>query len=159
MTPRDRKIYEFFENNPIRTLNKFIKTYCGSMLGYGLYRDVYEYKIDTNYVIKIEDTSKGSFSNVIEWRTWNDNEEWKAFSKWLAPSIAIDETGQILVQRRVIHKTIDKYPKVVPNLFTDFKIQNYGWIGKQFVCCDYGGLLVRSRLGMKKAKWWDIESK
>lgn len=156
MTNEDREVYDFFHNNSVKALNNFTKKYCGSYLGKGLYRTVYNYKVNSNYVVKIEDTSKGSFSNVVEWRIWQDNEEWKKFSKYLSPSIAIDETGQILVQRKVEFKSIDNYPSKMPSVFSDFKIQNYGWIGNQIVCVDYAGLLSRvnfqASLRLKKVK-------
>jgi len=57
------------------------------------------------------------------------------------------------------------YPPKVPLFFTDLKIENYGWIGDQFVCVDYGSVyfstMIPVRRGkmmlFKRAKWWTVE--
>jgi len=72
----------------------------------------------------------------------DNNKEWKWFGKYLAPIELINETGDILVQRRVEFKEKKFYPKKIPILFTDIKQANFGWIDGQFVCCDYAYLLM-----------------
>ena len=39
---------------PVLSLRRFIKERCGPLIGDGLYRDVYEYKLDPRFVVKIE---------------------------------------------------------------------------------------------------------
>ncbi|HEX5704862.1 MAG TPA: hypothetical protein VFX97_16815 [Pyrinomonadaceae bacterium] len=141
-----------------KKLRTQIKYLCAEDLDYGLYRDVYVFKQDRRYVVKVErDMSTGQFANVTEWRNWIDNEEWKEFSRWLAPCHAITESGQILIQRRVYSHSLDHYPERIPALFTDTKRTNFGWIGSRFVCCDYSYLLSAS-FRLKKVKWWDVDS-
>lgn len=51
------------------------------------------------------------------------------------------------------------YPDRMPAFLTDMKRTNYGLIGKQVVCHDYGtNLLMQMGLTkrMKKADWWDL---
>jgi hypothetical protein len=157
---KDREIYDWFQQIRTGNLVHFINKHCGKLLGKGLYRDVYELKGDKDYVIKIQRAmTQGDFSNALEWNYYQRNEDWDRLIRWLAPAIAIDETSQILVQRRAIFKTIDKYPEKMPSIFSDFKIQNYGWIDKKFVCVDYAGLLLGNTLRLKRAKWWDVNDK
>lgn len=108
------------------------------MLGSGCYRDVYVLKQNPNYVVKIErDPSTGAFCNVTEWRNWVTYKDFKFLSDWLAPCELITETGQMLIQRRVTHKRRKDYPKYVLAVLCDLKLNNFGWIGDKFVCCDY----------------------
>lgn len=158
MTKKDREIYEWFNKIKTKNVSSFIRKFCGKFLDKGLYRDVYLLKRNLSYVVKIQrNMQAGDFSNAIEWHTWTQIEEYKPLSKYLAPSVAIDETGQILIQKRAIFKSIDNYPDKMPSLFSDFKISNYGWISGQIVCVDYAGLLVGHGLKMKKARWWNID--
>lgn len=160
MNKKDREIYDWFNRLRTGNLTNFINKHCGKLLDKGLYRDVYDLKRDKDYVVKIQrEMSLGDFSNALEWTIWTRNEEWNEFSKYLAPSIAIDDTGQILIQKKVEFKTIEHYPANMPSMFTDFKIQNYGWIGNQIVCVDYASLLIGYTMRMKKVEWWDINAK
>ncbi len=140
-----------------KSITEIKKLICGKKLGYGVHRTVYILKQDPDYVVKIErDFRKGMFANVTEWRNYMDNLHWHWFAKWLAPCVMIDEPGRILIQKRVVQ---DKrpYPKKIPALFTDLKKCNFGWIGDQFVCCDYSSLLtvIKSKTNkpMRYAKW------
>lgn len=151
-----KKVFAHLKN---KSLKQFIKEMCGEKLGTGLYRDVYVLKDYPDYVVKIErDMGSGMFSNAHEWRHWVQNEDWKWFSQWLAPCEAINETGNILIQRRVTHGKRKDYPKYIPTFFTDLKYRNFGWIGDQFVCCDYAFIpfyiVQEGKNKMKYAKWW-----
>ena len=139
-----------------KTVAQVKKQLCGELLGSGVYRDVYVFKQSPQHVIKIErDMSTANFTNVTEWRNYIDLREWKSFSKYLAPCEAISQTGQILVQQRIRHGQKNEYPKQIPAYFTDIKRSNYGWIGTQFVCCDYPMLLsvTKSKNPQKKVNW------
>lgn len=141
------------------SINQIKKRLCGDLIGQGLYRDVYVLKQYPDFVVKIEvDMSKGTFANVTEWRNYINNKEWKWFSKWLAPCVLIDTTGKVLIQKRVRHRRRKDYPKYLPALFTDLKLSNFGWIGDNFVCCDYSFFPIYFlKVGsskMKVAKWW-----
>lgn len=137
------------------SLLAYRRAFCGEKIGRGVYRDVYICKVDPHFVVKIErDMSEGYFTNVMEWRNWIDNKDWKQLSNWLAPCEAITESGQLLIQRRVQQYKSRPFPEKIPAIFTDLKRQNFGWIGQRFVCCDYPLFLIRG-FYWKKAKWWD----
>lgn len=145
-----------------KKLNAVCRILCGDKIGTGITREVYVLKQNPNYVVKIQvDPSKGVFANVLEFTNYCDFREVSAFGHYLAPCELITETGQVLIQRRVEFRKRKDYPKYIPAVFTDLKIQNYGWIGDQFVCCDYPFLLL---LGtdpkkIKYAKWRNVNDK
>ena len=146
------------------TISQRMKLVCGKRIGRGLYRDVFIFKHDPNYVVKVErDQSTAQFANVTEWRNYIDNKEWKWFAKYLAPCEYISVDGRILIQRRVEHRDHKEYPKEIPAMFCDVKYQNFGWIGKQFVCCDYSFIpfyiVSVGKSKYKRAKWWDHTAK
>ncbi len=136
-------------------VNKLVKALCGELLGSGVYRDVYAFSGFPEYVIKIErDMNKGIFANVTEWRNYIDNAEFKWLEQQLAPCILINQTGQVLVQRRVEHRARKEYPKFIHWIFTDVKLSNFGWIGNRFVCCDYSFLKMDLNVHkVQVAKW------
>lgn len=139
----------------LRTIMRHI---CGEQLGEGLFRDVYVMKQDKRFVVKVErDMSTGMFANATEWRNYVDNHEDQQIGPWLAPCEAVNETGQILIMRRIRHEPLVSYPKHVPSCFTDLKRTNYGFLGARFVCCDYS-FLLRVPFRMKRAKWWELGS-
>lgn len=136
------------------------------MIDGGAYRHVYILKQNPNYVVKIEvDPSLAQFANATEWRNYVNNKEWDYLKDWLAPCEIINETGQVMIQRRVTRegKKPKDYPTHVPFVFTDLKRENFGWIGEKFVCCDYSYLLtfiVKSgKSKYKRAKWWNYADK
>lgn len=140
-----------------KTKSAFKKKYCGKKIGTGLYRDVYIFRPDDRYVVKIEKSmATAIFANVTEWRNYINNMSWKRFAKWLAPCEAISKSGEILIQQRVT-RIVDggkkEYPSKIPSLFTDTKYFNFGWIGRNFVCFDYS-FLVSTDFRMKRVKWW-----
>lgn len=138
-----------------KSIAQLKKTVCGEQIGYGLYRDVYVLKQNPSYVVKIErDMSTGAFANVCEWRNYIDLKDWKWFSEWMSPCELINQTGQVLIQRRTTAGKRKDYPKHIPAFFTDTKLSNFGWIGDRFVCHDYSSLLCVSKTKMKYVKWW-----
>lgn len=140
---------------PTQDVKKFKKDFCGDFINNGIHRDVYIFKPDERYVVKIERNTKGTdFTNASEWRNYINCVSWTQFSKWLAPCEYISWSGRILIQRRIKHKAPELYPKKIPSLFTDLKYSNYGWIGKQFVCCDYPFLILGVKFRMKTTRWW-----
>lgn len=139
-----------------KTIAQIIKFNCGEKIGEGVHRDVYELKTNPEYVVKIErDPSTGDFANVTEWRNYINNKDWKFLGQWLAPCELINETGQVMIQRRVEHRRRKDYPKYIPSVFTDLKLRNFGWIGDRFVCCDYSFMpFTLGKNKMKYVKWW-----
>lgn len=139
-----------------RSVDSIAKSICAEFIGTGMYRDVYVYKHNSEYVVKIErDPSRSVFANVSEWLNYINHKEWGWFEKWLAPCEAINETGQILIQKRVYWdgKKKSDYPKKIPTIFTDTKYKNFGWIENRLVCCDYSFLVIKS-IEMRRARWW-----
>lgn len=125
---------------------------CGNQLGEGSARTVFECRLNSDLVVKIE-TKGGSFQNVTEWETWRVWSECKDVAKWLAPCVEISACGTVLLQKRTAN-ILGKLPDKVPFFLTDLKRSNYGKIGNQLVCHDYGNLIPELSSKMKKAEWW-----
>lgn len=155
---KQSEIISIVKNTPTLT-KSFEKKYCGDFLGKGIYREVFLFKPDHRFVVKLERSilkNDLSFQNVGEWRNWCEHLHYTAVSKFLAPCLTINISSQILIQRRAT-RPIDgddrKPPKMIPNLLTDTKLFNFGWIGDDFVSFDYS-FMIRTDLKMKKAKYW-----
>lgn len=148
-----KAFYKHGEKNPSE--EETIKKFTSYKLSFGTYRDVYVLRDNPNYVLKIQKPNDtGSFANALEYRNWVTLRR-KPIGKYLAPCHVITMDGSILIQSRVLQsQVIAHYPKKIPNLFTDNKIQNYGWIRDQFVCCDYSYLLIGVQYKLKPVKWW-----
>ncbi len=111
---------------------------CGDKLGEGAYRSVFEFDHIKNTVIKI---SHDNNANITEYEVWK-NVIGTKHEKWFAPCITISPCGHFLIQKRVRPITDqDKLPKRMPDMFTDIKKSNFGFIGKQLVCHDYQFLI------------------
>lgn len=122
----------------------------GKKIGSGCYRDVYHCKLDYSLVVKIE-KEEGEFHNIKEWNIWKEL-EYSPLKKWLAPCISISNDGKILIQKKIEFGRKKEYPKKVPAWFTDVQPKNFGFIGKQLVCCDYGSTIVTRKFDDKKMK-------
>lgn len=161
LSKEDKALLKKFESRTNISIRGALRYDCGELLGRGLNRDVYVCKHNPNYVVKIQRTV--NFDNIIEWEIWGFLWHTDWYRRWFADCITITESGLILVQKRVTHGIRKDYPKKVPKFFTDFKIQNYGWIGDQFVCCDYSNVLGMLTGFMTKdlrtAKWWICDNK
>lgn len=129
----------------------------GEMIGLGVHRKVGVFKPDKSLVIKCAIECPNI--NILEDEIWQMVKD-TDIAKWFAPCVAISECGMFLLQKRVETKPRSEYPKLVPSFFGDLKYRNFGWIGKQLVCCDYAGFIASSMSHkwngkMKKAEWWD----
>ena len=148
---------ELLKNIKGKTLKEIIQKVCDKKIGSGAYRDVYSIIGNDKYVIKIErNMSNGQFANVCEWRNYIDSKDWEFLSNRLAPCIAINETGQVLIQQKTTKGKRKDYPKYIPFFFTDLKLSNFGFINNRFVCHDYSTFLTYEIEAekMKYAKWW-----
>jgi len=137
-----------------KELQNFI---CGKKLGYGAYRDVYEFSIDNSFVIKIAKDEEGRAVNLLENKLWWEISE-TPIAKWFAPVISVSEAGEYLIQKKIEVLPKEQYPKKIPYFFTDTKYSNFGWLkGKGFVCCDFGSFNIFRGLNskMKKVDWWE----
>jgi hypothetical protein len=149
------EIERIYFNANVITSDMF-RLICGEKLGSGAYREVYRYALDTSLVIKIE-TGSQSFSNIIEWETWNEVRHTAGmkhdYAKYFAPCIAISPCGTLLLQKYARPVCLEELPKEVPRFFTDLKQANFGIYNGNFVCLDYGmHLLMTHGLSNKKRK-------
>lgn len=135
-----------------------LDSFLGAFLGSGVYRDVYEFAPNPNYVIKLE--KEVSFCNVQEHLLW-DQLKWlsgdlKQVKDWFAPVKWISADGRFLCMKRTIPvKPSDKLPDAVPGFLTDVKVDNFGFIGKRLVCHDYGSThpITDQDLTLTKITW------
>lgn len=132
--------------------------FIGKRLGYGIHRTVYEVPTDKSLVLKVAtDAPEINFLEMEIWRMVKDTE----IAKWFAPCELISDYGVFLLQKKATRRGHGEYPKMIPSFFGDCKYDNFGWIGKQFVCVDYAGYIASSMSHkwngkMKKADWWEV---
>lgn len=122
----------------------------GKKIGSGCYRDVYLCRLDTSLVVKIEKENR-EFHNIKEWNIWEEI-KYSKLKKWFAPCIDISEDGKVLIQQKIEFGRKKDYPKKVPSFFTDVQPKNFGFIGKQLTCCDYGSTIITRSFDDKKQK-------
>ena len=107
---------------------------CAELLGEGLSRKVYVYKLDPSLVVKFE-FHGGYFQNVIEWKTWIDMLG-NRYRRWFAPCREISPCGTVLIMERATQFPDKSFS--VPGFFEDVKHDNFGLIDGKVVCVDYG---------------------
>ena len=135
----------------------FVTSICGHYIGSGSYRSVFDYNLDDRYVVKIEPCNTNC--NMVEYMIWDEvkglinNLEW--VKKWFAPVKWISPNGRILIMRKTTQKPNKKMPEKIPAFLWDIRADNFGWIGKNFVCHDYGQFynMIHYPKKMVKAKW------
>jgi hypothetical protein len=107
---------------------------CGDKISEGQYRAVFDCDLFKGYVVKVSYTP---FANITEFEVWQAVKG-TPHAKWFAPCLNISPCGHFLIQKKVrAISDKDKLPKKLPNVFTDIKKTNFGFIGKQLVCHDY----------------------
>lgn len=127
----------------------------GGVIGSGITRTVYEYTMNSEFVLKVE-TSGASFQNAMEWNTWQELKD-TPLGEWLAPIHSISPCGLYLLQHRTRRPLDSKYPTKLPAFLTDQKRDNYGVLPSgRFVCHDYGTCLqfINQPGRLVKADWW-----
>lgn len=111
-----------------------VELLCGMKLGSGQFRDVYQCNIIRNAVVKVSTEPQ---ANWCEYNVWQSVADQK-YAKWFAPVLWISPGGHLLIMQKArMLKYEDKKPAKIPSFFTDLKLSNFGWIGKQLVCTDY----------------------
>lgn len=114
-------------------LSDFTDMFVGNEIGKGHARWVYEFRMNSKHVVKIDHA--GKFDNVSEWDIWhNASDEAK---KFLAPCVRISSCGRVMIQHRTKPVKLEELPKLVPAFLADLKLENWGKIGKKVVCHDY----------------------
>lgn len=139
-------------DNPIQAYD-VLRMFLDEIVGEGETRMVYRTDLIRGYVFKVD--KENSWDNIREFEFWQAIKDNKDFSKWFAPSPLISGNGQILMQKvikPITNKNRHKIPTQAPYVFTDRKESNYGFIGNQFVCCDYAFSLDKSLANQTKLK-------
>lgn len=133
---------------------------CGKLLGSGVYRDVFECKLNDSLVVKVEiqnDNGYRTFMNVQEMHFWNMFNSIPAVKQWCAPCEFLSPDGHILLQKRVEPlRAADRasMPDKLPAFLTDLKYDNFGLLDGRIVCVDYGGCIMNPETKLRKAEWW-----
>lgn len=134
-------------------LSDFTDMFVGGLIAHGNSRSVYDYRLNKNYVIKID--RSGQFDNVSEWDIWHNLKDKPEVAKFLAPCIHISSCGRVLIQRKTKPVKSEDLPEQVPAFFHDLKLQNWGKIGKNVVCHDYANhSFFTMGMDLVKAEWW-----
>lgn len=140
------------KQNVVDELTDFI---CGKKLGSGKFRDVYVYRENNSYVVKVAKDGAGCRHNMMEYEVWVQTPD--RLAKWLAPCSRISEYGSYLIQQRVEPIGPEKSPKRVPAFFADTHSGNWGYLKGKPVCVDYGyvnpGIKEPMKLVTKKWKF------
>lgn len=130
---------------------------CGKQLGEGIHRKVFECRLRDDLVVKVEDDGENFwrfFANAHEMRFWNDHRDYQPVAKWLAPCRYLSPDGRILLQDRCESITrAYELPEKMPSFLTDFKRENFGWLGGNLVCLDYATAIPNPNIRLKKAHW------
>lgn len=137
---------------------------CGKYLGAGIHREVFEYKPDPKWVIKIDIGDR--HANIMEEEIWAHVVDviqkvgGRQLKDWFAPVKQLSPCGRVVLQRKCNTKfDRDKFPKKIPDFFSDTKYQNWGLLNGLVVCFDYANNLALTNglfTGkMKPANWWE----
>lgn len=127
---------------------------CGDKLGEGIHRQVFECKLRTDLVVKVEtNTTYRDFANVREMKFWTDNFHASKISKWLAPCEFLSPDGYVLLQKRTHVLRQNELPAKLPAFLTDIKPGNFGLYDGRVVCHDYAMVIDQISLTLKKAEW------
>lgn len=133
--------------------------FCGEKIGSGVYRDVYECRVNPDLVVKVEIVPEGgwrTFSNVAEMKFWNEYSHSKSIARWLAPCEYLSPDGYILLQRRcepVTRADLKRLPTRLPEFLEDIKLENFGWLNGKLVCVDYAINTLEAMTKLKKVTW------
>lgn len=149
----DKRLEEYF---PTILSKELLHLFTGRQIGFGCFRDVYECAIDPERLVIKFEFKDISFSNVIEWDTWQAL-RYSDYSKWFAPCKFISPCGRILIQERTEKVSTKELPRFLPVFFTDTKKDNFGMLDGRIVCHDYGfNRLIEEGLAKKvrKVNWY-----
>lgn len=109
---------------------------CDKLISSGMSRAVWTSKTLPDCVVKIEEAG-GMFQNIVEWETW-ERVRGTAAERWFAPCKWISPNGAVLIMEKTKPASRHLYPEKMPIDLGDFKRCNYGMVGRQLVCHDYG---------------------
>lgn len=115
----------------------FLKAVCKDRLGDGMFREVWVWDPNPEWVVKFE-TAGEEFQNIIEWKVWDAAPAW--LRRWLAPCVRISPFGTVLWQCRCAPIDDAKIPTKIPKILQDYHKGNWGIYEKRPVLFDYGFL-------------------
>ena len=134
-----------------------VSSICGEEIGRGCFRSVYDYNLDNKYIVKLE--PKNTNCNTVEWMIWEEvkglNGELAWVKDWFAPVKWISPNGRVLIMRKTKEESNLDQPIKAPKFLWDAKPDNFGWIGGNYVCHDYGQFynMIHYPKGMRNIKW------
>lgn len=120
-----------------------LNSLLGRKLGYGVYRSVFDHQLNPKHVIKLEPAAP--FCNPTEYLIWQ-NVFWLQgdlkirVKDWFAPVHWISPGGHVLCMSKTEPRPAKRRPAKIPSFLWDVKQENFGWIGNNFVCHDYGNI-------------------
>jgi hypothetical protein len=127
---------------------------CGSLIGEGIHRRVFECAIRRDLVVKVEDSDNRYFANVIEQKFWDDHQYTPQVSKWLAPCEYMSPDGRILLQTRCDPVPAGmRMPDKLPGFLSDLKRSNFGLLDGRIVCVDYAMTIPSPSVRLKRVDW------
>jgi len=121
---------------------------CGSEIGRGMTRHVFECRLRPELVVKVERGDRSHFQNILEWHVWS-RVAGTAYEQWFAPVEHLSHEGRLLLMWKTEPLRADELPKKMPAFFTDLKARNFGVLQGRVVCHDYGSTLL-NEVGMTK---------
>ena len=134
--------------------------FLGDLLGYGISRYVFDFKMDKRWVVKVDCSDRNA--NVIENNIFVEAMQYdKRLLRWFAPCGQMSRCGRVMLQRKCTMPKQSQYPKNIPDFFVDTKYQNWGLLNGKVVCFDYAGTIL-SKLGNYKmipADWWSHKAR
>lgn len=110
---------------------------CGAKIGSGINRTVFVYRINPEWVVKVEVGNDGNWQNINEYKTWLRAQDLPA-RRWFAPVEWISNNGRVMLQQRTTPVDPKKLPAKMPAFLCDFKHENYGMLNGRLVAHDYG---------------------
>lgn len=130
----------------------------GPKIGSGDTRDVFEFGLNDDWVIKVEEGN--THNNVLEFELWHDAKlSNDGLKDWLAPCRALSNCGKFLLMDKTT--PVLRYPEKMPRCLNDTHTANFGMIGDKFVCHDYANMRLLSdpqRMREKKTKWRELRT-
>jgi hypothetical protein len=136
--------------------------FLGKKLGSGATRIVYRARFNDNCVVKIEETSRRWFQNVLEYCIWEEIKYDKEMRKWFAPCHDISADGSVLIMAYCKDIPENKrLPTKVPKYLNDVDRRNFGIYQNKLVCRDYGiclGAILDNQIKKERKVVWSPHS-
>lgn len=147
---------DFLDRPDAMLIHDMFSMLIGPKIGEGCSRAVFTAQHDPDYVVKVETRpwrNYPEFHNVQEWCTWDKATPKQR--KWLAEPTRISPCGRVMIQKKTepTEDILADLPKLIPQVFCDTKLDNWGLLDGRFVCHDYGYIGGHS-WRLAKPRWW-----